>query len=486
MDVNTSAHFSGNSEAFEALPSQAREAALAISVRNPEADPIIIRSHMLSVMSSALAPFYQLKLPGWTPIPISVNTLCVVDVGGSKSPVHKALVEPLEQYRDASHREFEEDFSVYEASLAQHRVKLELAKIEAKRARRSGASTEDSIDELAALTREKILPPKHRPRLAARLDLESLLVQLSGEGESIDFITDEGEKFLKSSLMRHVPELCTLIDGEALEHRRERKRPLFASRPSATFGLMVQPFAIAPFRPRLTRRDYVESQAVKLGFFARFLVHVAGSGGAVALSESVAAEGALEGFKVRLRDLYERQNARLRNRDAARADLHLAPDAEGYWKELVRVTSEMKRGVWRHLADFVSKMLSHVGKVAAVIHLWESDSHFVSLDALQRAWKLVLWHLEQYEALFAPLPLPPQHEADVSAIADFIRQNYWGVRAEHISTDDIGLLLALPNNRLRAALLRMTQRGMIFPCLGYPGFVNGTPLFSQSRQITYR
>lgn len=473
-------------DVFACLPADIRDAALSISAGNAEADPSMIRTHLLSVLSSAIAPFYRLHLPGWTPIPISVNTLCVVGVGGSKSPVHKALIEPLEHYRQFSHRQHADDCSAYEARVSHHRVKLEIAKTEAKRARRSGLSFDEAMADLSTLTGAVIAAPKFRPRRADHLDLESLLVQLNGEGESVDFITDEGEKFLSSSLMRHVPHLCDLIDGESLEYRRERKRPLFAESPCATFGLMAQPSAIMPFRPRQTRKEYVEHKAVTMGFFARLLVCVASANDQPLPSTVSVSEASLEALKFKLRDLYDRQNQRLRNCDFSRIDVHLAPNAESYWKELVRLTSEMKRGSWRHVSDFVSKMLSHVGRVAAVLHLWCSDTNFISLEALRRAWEIVYWHLHQYESVFVPQPLAPQSEADVAAIVSLVREQYWGVKAEQVSTEEIGLLLALPNNRLRAALLRLSQRGLTKPCLSSPGSINCVPIFSQSRQITLR
>lgn len=90
---------------------------------------------------------------------------------------------------------------------------------------------------MAKLHRTTTASPKHRPRLASNLNLESLLHQLDGEYEAVDFLTDEGDKLLSSSLMRHVSDLVDLIDGKPLEFRQEKNKHLYASQPRGTVRL---------------------------------------------------------------------------------------------------------------------------------------------------------------------------------------------------------------------------------------------------------
>ena len=98
----------------------------------------------------------------------------------------------------------------------------ERRRAEIARCLRKQKPAQEHLATLAELHRNVMATPKHRPRLASNLDLESMLRQLDGEYEAIDFLTDEGDKVLNSSLMRHVPDLVDLIDGKSLEFRREK------------------------------------------------------------------------------------------------------------------------------------------------------------------------------------------------------------------------------------------------------------------------
>jgi hypothetical protein len=260
---------------FGMLPSLAEAAARAVCAKVQEACPTMVRTHLLSILSSAVAPLYTVTPPNWTPIPIGVSTLCVADVGGSKSPVHELLIRPLKDHAKESFARYEAATIEANAASDEKKFQIKLLKAEIARCLRKKESAQEFLVTLAELNRTASVNPKHRPRLAGNLDLESLLHQLDGEYETIDFITDEGEKLLSSSLMRHVSDLVDVIDGKPLEFRREKKKHLYASHPRGTFGLLAQSAAIAPFRPQFKRHEYNEHKAVKLGLFSRFLVCVA-------------------------------------------------------------------------------------------------------------------------------------------------------------------------------------------------------------------
>lgn len=472
---------------FGMLPAVAAAAAKAVCAKVPTSCPTLVRTHLLSILSSAVAPLYVISPPNWTPIPIGINTLCIADVGGSKSPVHDHLIKPLKEHAEESLARYRA--ASIEANAASEEIKfqIKLLKAEIARCLRKKETAQELLVTLAELNRTVSVNPKHRPRWASNLDLESLLHQLDGEYEAIDFITDEGEKLLGSSLMRHVSELVDVIDGKPLEFRREKKRHLYANHPRGTFGLLTQSKAIEPFRPRFKRNECNEHKAVKLGFFSRFLVCVAqplpmgnlyapGSGDDEALSDLHEA----------LREFYYLHRDNQEVGGIAPIELAFAPDALGYWDELCRITNHLKFEQCAHIADFVSKMLNLAARLAAVLHVWESKTHYVSLSCLQRAWELVFWHATQYELVFAPTPPLPQQEADVAAVIEHLTAHRFEADHKEVPTEPIGLLLGIPSNRLRAALLRMEQRDLIELCSGRTTFINCTKMFSRSRNITWR
>ncbi|HDS1131991.1 TPA: DUF3987 domain-containing protein [Stenotrophomonas maltophilia] len=472
---------------FGMLPPLVAAAARAVCARATEACPALVRTHLLSVLSSAVAPLYVMSPPNWTPVPIGVNTLCIADVGGSKSPVHECMIQPLKDHARNSFARHEVARTEASAASAEQKFHIKLLKAEIARRLRKEEPAQDLLATLAELHRTATAAPKHRPRLASNLDLESLLQQLDGEYEAVDFLTDEGDKLLSSSLMRHVSDLVDLIDGKSLEFRREKKKHLYASQPRGTFGLLAQSAAIEPFRPRCKRNEYTEHKAVRLGFFARFLVCVAqpspmGNGYAPAGDD----DEALSNLHEALKELYDLHQDNQEAGGIAPIELAFAPDALGYWDELCRITHNLKFGQLAHIADFVSKMLNLTARLAAVLHVWESQTHYVSLSCLQRAWALVSWHATQYELVFVPPPPLPQQEADVAAVIEHLKIFRFETDYKEVPTEPIGLLLGIPSNRLRAALLRMEQRDLIELCGGKTAFINCVKMFSRSRNITWR
>lgn len=472
---------------FWMLPPVAAAAAKAVCARVKDADPHMVRTHLLSALSSGVAPLYVITPPNWTSLPIGVNTLCITDVGGSKSPVHECLIQPLKDHARDSFTRFAAAQVESDAACAERKFQIQILKKEIARCARKQEQADDLLAELAELNRTALKPPKHRPRLASNLDLESMLHQLDGEHEAIDFLTDEGDKLLSSSLMRHVSDLVDLLDGKPLEFRREKKKHLYASQPRSTFGLMAQFAAVDPFRPRRKGNEYLEHKAVRLGFFARFLVCVSGPmplGNQYARHDGDDAQ--LASLLSSLQDLYAKHRDNQEAGHTTPTELFFAPDAVGYWDELCRITKNLKFGQLAHIADFASKMLTLTARVAAVLHVWESETHYVSVSCLQRAWGLVSWHASQYEQVFVPPPPIPQQEADVLAVVDHLTAQRFSLNYEEVPTEPIGLLLGIPNNRLRAALLRMEQRGLIEFCEGKTALINCLKMFSRSRNITWR
>lgn len=74
----------------------------------------------------------------------------------------------------------------------------------------------------------------------------------------------------------------------------------------------------------------------------------------------------------------------------------------------------------------------------------------------------------------------------MKAVIEHLAAHRFSIDYKEVPTEHIGLLLGLPSNRLRAALLRMEQRGLIELCGGKTTFINCMKMFSRSRNITWR
>jgi len=64
---------------FSMLPPLAEAAARAVCAKVQEACPSMVRTHLLSILSSAVAPLYTVTPPNWTPITNVAATACELE-----------------------------------------------------------------------------------------------------------------------------------------------------------------------------------------------------------------------------------------------------------------------------------------------------------------------------------------------------------------------------------------------------------------------
>lgn len=118
---------------FGMLPPLAEAAARAVCAGVREACPAMVRTHLLSTLSSAVAPLYVISPANWTPIPIGVNTLCIADVGGSKSTVHERMIQPLKDHARDSFARHAAAQTEASAASAEQKFHIKLLKAEIAR-----------------------------------------------------------------------------------------------------------------------------------------------------------------------------------------------------------------------------------------------------------------------------------------------------------------------------------------------------------------
>lgn len=447
--------------------------------RLDNASSLMIRTHMLSVLSSAVAPLYRVAPPGWNPIPISVNTLCVSEVGGSKSPIHDTLILPLRRHSEMNGDRYCEQVAQARHHAEHRRLNIDFLKAAIKRAHRSREPAADLEAELHSLVADAIPMAKHRPRLVGDMDKESLMHHLDGKYEAADFITDEGGKLLKSSLMRnHLPALIELIDGQSTSYRREKKRYLAASEPTCTFGLMSQPYFIDPYRPHYKRDKLITSEAVEIGFFARFLVYDDSVGDSRTCERQPGTDDvAIKALHQFLESRYEEH---LSNRENGKLPSTLTFDANAseVWKEIAGLTKAAKTAR-PEIGAHVAKWMNLAARLAATLHACESTSLEITAECLYRARDLVMFHARHYERLFTtPAPMS-QVEKDIRAISLHL-ERYSPIDMQQVCTNTIRIALSLPKNRLMDALRIMNQKNIIEFTDSKGEFINAQWLFSAS------
>lgn len=445
---------------FDVLPPIARRAAQALCQKLDNAPPLMVRTHLLSVLSSAVAPLYRVVPPDWNPMPISVNTLCVSDVGGAKSPIHDNLIKSLKDHDQQVEQEFPGKLAEAQCKEEQRKLNERVLTKEIMRTRGDRDLAKALHEELNLVRMAKEAMPKPHLRMVDDLDKESLVHLLEGKYEAADFITDEGGKLLRSSLMRnHHTDLVKLIDGACITHGREKKRRMSAWDPTCTFGLMTQAHFLEPFRPFYKNNKYVSSPAVEQGFWARFLVYInSGIASYTASAHGSYDQTALDCLHDFLAMNYREHRTRQEN---GQAPLLLTFDerATSLWKQLCEGI-EQAMANRPHLKGHIAKWMNLTARVASLFHVCESTSLAISADCLYRAWDVVMFHADHYERLFTATKPPTLIEEDVAAICNLISTLSPFVR-DKVCTETIRIRLSITKRRLLDALFVIREQGFI-------------------------
>ena len=424
-----SPHWSSRTDTFEVLPKVAAEAAYGIHAKTKGADPGLISAQILAFMAAAAAPLYRITAPSWHPIPLAIKVTCIGRSGVGKSPVFLELYRPFQEFASTRKAEFAREQTEYTNAETVRLVKVKTLQRELSRKIKSGEETHETEAKLKAVSAPSP-PPRLRCRLANGIDYERLVYALDGDNEAVDFLFNEGDQALNSALIKRRAGIFNdLHDGVGhLESPQQRRRSARATNPNLSMLFLLRESALAPYKPTEKDGSLKKSQLVDMGFFARGLVYFSdqlpSASGLYAPSDP---DGAIESFNRLVYEMLTLHHAKLVSGDATRIELCLAPDAIPFWNQISDEVRQYRNCANSWIDEFYGKVPSLVARVAALLHVFESDSPFVSLSALQRAWQIIGSHADHYQRAFAPplpAPSPQQAERDVYALGNLLRERF--------------------------------------------------------------
>ena len=456
---------SARTEIFDLLPPIAAEAAYAIHAKTGGVDEGLIRAQMMAVISAAIAPLYRIKLPNWHPIPLDIPVICVGRSGSGKSPVFIELQQPFKAFADKRDAEFGIEIKEYEASKALRVLRLK----ELQKAIEKMELGEDRQE--AERERNSLLTPLPRPKLRSRsvsgLEFEKLVHLLDGDNEAVDFLLSEGDQAIGSLLFRrHAGDFNDLHDGTArLETPQNRRKGALAKNSNVARLILVRESALSRYLPVEKSGKIEKSTLVDLGFFARGLIYFADQlprvSGLWAPNDPDASIG---GFNEKIYQMLESHHAKLLAGDTSRTELQLAPDAVDFWVRIGDEIRAQRSAFLNSIDEHLGKLQSLTARLASVFHVVESESHFVTLSALQRAWHVVTSLTPHYQRAFAPPPPPPppkQAERDIYALANLFRER--GQRMQecdyNIKVEECVVRLNISKRRVLHAASKLEDHG---------------------------
>lgn len=452
--------WSARSELLDLLSPIAADAAYAIHAKTNGVDPGLIRAELLAFMAAAAAPLYRIKMPGWEPIPIDCKVICVGRSGTGKSPVYRLIIKPFQDFAGERTASYAREREEHAKSEALRKTMFDILQGELKQKRKRGEDTQAVAVEVEAHSVPSALP-KERCRLASDIHFEKLVALLDGRNEAVDFLPGEGDDLLNSLLIRrHAGAFNELHDGTGhLEGPQQRRKATRGSDASVSMLFLLRESTLARYLPAEKDGKLVKSPLVDNGFFARGLVYFADQlpcpTGLYAPNDP---DEAIKALNQRTLAMLELHHSKLVAGDTTRTELQLAPDAVEFWNQIGDDLRHQRNSFPSPIDEFLGKMQSLTAKVAATLHVYESDSWVISLSALKRAWAIVTSHLGHYERAFAPPPPPSTNERDVSALARLLRDLFYkDPDTRTVSVMDCSVRMDLSYRRVLKAAYRLEE-----------------------------
>jgi len=392
-------------------------------VRNAQAPDALIGMNLINAVAMACQGLIDVKLPTGQVRPVSQNLLIVAESGERKSTVASLLFAPFREADSQAMACHKQKKDLFQAELSAWEAKAKGMRSAITRATSRGLETTDLECQLLDHTRRRPTVPKLRYFLRQDITGKAIMEAIEGDGESIAISTDEGHVLFKSEAMSHLGLLNRLWDSPETLVRDRADEQLLAMNPRVSVSIMTQH---APLKAFLDKRGSVAKGS---GHWARYLVGWPQStmGYRFVAGEEPSWE-CLPAFQERVRELLGRYRIMIESNTIQREQIEFTRDAKDRWIKLAIETERMLRAgeYLNDINDFAAKVMEILARLAAAMHYFAGEGGQISLDTLERAFKIVEWHVEEYKYLFSPEAAAPQDLVDARAIANYLKSRVWG------------------------------------------------------------
>jgi hypothetical protein len=411
-----------------------------------QAPDALISMAVLTAVSLACQGLVDVQLPTGQIRPVSLYFLNIAESGERKSAVDGIVSAPIYAHDEARAVKYEEDLSQYMCEMRVWRTTEQVLQDKLKKA----VYKEERIDEIKGRleAHEKHKPIKPRLRQLVRQDMSerALIDVLEGDSESIALMADEGEVVINGSAMATFSVHNRTWDGaRTLTLDRGGDVHIVARNPRATISVMVQPAVLKKYLRR--HGDLARGS----GFWARVLV-----------GSPTSTQGFrfvywynehwtyLPGFHDRIKALLEEYDRRRAEGPIERKVLGFSPEAVARWIQLTNQVEALLQpfGYLNDIKDFASKAMEITGRIAALLHFFTKQQGPISLEALQRAFEILGWHIDEFKRLFGHHVGVPQVQSDAKVLVSYLHTHFY----------QSGILTAPRNAVLRNGPIRPVAR----------------------------
>ncbi len=381
----------------------------------------LVASCALSAVSVACQSLVDVERAARLHGPVGLFLLTIADSGERKTTVDSFFTSVLRDHDTKQAEIGEPEMRRYRAKHAAWEAQCAGMSAAIRDATKTGKPTLKQESELDRLHREKPEAPRIPRLIYSDVTPESLGWNLAKSWPSAALLSSEAGTVFGShgmgadSVMRNLSLLNVAWDGGTLRSDRRTSESWSVSSARLTAGLQVQEPTLRAFL------DRAGALARGSGFLARFLVAWPESTqGHRRFSEAPEHWPRLAAFNRRLSAILDTPAPLTEKGSLAPQLLTLAPDAKAAWVAFHDdVEAELcASGELADVRDVASKAADNVARLAAIFHTFEGAGGPVSVDAIERASRIVAWHLTESRRFFGELALPRE-------LADAVRLDGW-------------------------------------------------------------
>ncbi len=418
---------------------------------NTQAPDALVAMEFLATMSVVAQALYVVRLPTGQVKPVSLNLCAIAGSGERKTGVHNQVSRPLYDFDKVRMEKYAADLKRYLQEMHVWKaIDVGLSRELSKKTQQKECTADLRQDLADHVTK---LPEKPRARRLMRQNAtdRAIMDALEGDGESIAFISDEGELIVKGGALSKTGLLNKAWDGAAmLSLDRSGGESVIVRNPRVTTWYMIQPQVLKDFIDR--RGDTLRSS----GYWARYLMGFPESTqGNRYIRDLDKPRHKLEKFHERARELLNEFGARVDEGIVQPKVLEFSYDAIARWIGATNhIEGLLRETEYLHdIKDAASKMLENVARVAALLHVFSHQEGPISVESFERAMTIVNWHIDEFKRLFSSQAVVPQHVADAQAVEDYLYSHYWCASQQVVPKNEVlrnGPVR--PSSRFEAAL----------------------------------
>jgi putative DNA primase/helicase len=338
--------------------------------------------------------------------------LAIAESGERKSTCDGFFTTAIKHYEREQAELAKPLLSDYRATLGSWEAKRKGIKEKIQQLAKAGSDTDPQDKALADLERNKPEAPRIPKLMYEDVTPEALKWGLAKQWPSAGVMSSEAGLVLgahgmgKDSVMRSLATFNKLWDGDETQTDRRTSECFDVRGARLTVALQIQESALCNFF------EQSGSLARGTGFMARFLIAWPKSTqGTRPFSEPPKEWPALERFNARMLEILNSRAPIEENGQLKPTMLDLSPGAKAYWVECHNeIEANLAPGErLSEVRDIASKIADNAARLAALFQVFEHRGlGQVSLEAMNSAWRVVLWHLRESQRFFGELALPEE------------------------------------------------------------------------------